>query len=226
MRGEESFETRPFDEVKSLDVKLAKYQRRLLVYLSGKYRDKDEHTVDCNIHYAKRIAVELWKMGFAVICPHGNSDHMGFEGDGGCFLEGDMVMVERSDLVVMLENWETSKGANLERRLAMKLAIPVYYWGVHQLALRRLASNDHRYLGARAAIIGRADRIAFITGYQPGGVYAAPVTGEGNCSTCGASWYKGKQTCIDEGMLGRFQEAFLQGEKCMVTPSPSCAESV
>ena len=190
MGGEESFETKPFSEVARLDEQLAKFKRRFLVYLSGKYRDKDEHSVDCNIHYAKLVAVELWKMGFAVICPHGNSDHMGYEGAGGAFLEGDMVMVERSDIVVMLDNWETSEGAKLERRLAMVLGIPVYYWSIHQLALRRLASDDRRYRDARATIVGRSDRIASVTGHHPSGVHIAPVVSEGNCSACGTPWDK------------------------------------
>ena len=234
MRGEESFETKPFDseqvnsilEAGQLDSQLAKYKRRLLVYLSGKYRDKDEHSVDCNIHYAKRVAVELWKMGFAVICPQSNSDHMGFDGDGGCFLEGDMVMVERSDLVVMLDNWETSEGSKLERRLALRLGIPVYYWGVHQLSLQRLTSDDHRYRGARAAIIGRADRLAFITGYQPDEVHISPVTSEGNCSTCGNPWDKGKFARKPRSLAERLQEDFIQNTKNTQTSHPEFRKQV
>ena len=112
-------EADPIMSAIELDAKLATYKRRMLVYLSGKYRDVDEHSVDCNIQHAKRVAADLWKMGYAVICPHANSQHMGFKDDGGCFLEGDMAMVERSDLLVMLPNWESSEGAQLERRLAM-----------------------------------------------------------------------------------------------------------
>ena len=211
MSGEESFEMNPFSEAARLDEKLAKFKSRLLVYLSGKYRDRDEHSVDCNIHYAKNIAVELWKMGFAVICPHSNSDHMGYEGADGAFLEGDMVMVGRSDLVVMLENWETSEGAKLERRLAMTLGSPVYFWSTHQLALRRLASNDYRSRDSRAAIVRRAGRIALITGYRPGSVHASPVAGEGNCDACGASWSQGRIAVELEPMRERLERDFGEG---------------
>lgn len=179
-------------EKNRLDKTIGAYKRRMLVYLSGKYRDADEHTVDCNIQYAKRVAVQLWKMGYAVICPHANSQHMGFVGDGSltlgdsCFLEGDMSMVERSDLVVMLDGWESSKGAKLERRLALRLGILVYYWGTNQLALKRIAENDCRYRGIRASIFGRAARIAEITGYKPD-EYIAPASAEEICDSCGAS---------------------------------------
>ena len=203
-------ETNQILEASRLDERLGKYKRRLLVYLAGKYRDKDEHSVDCNIHYAKLVAVELWKMGFAVICQHSNSDHMGFDGDDGVFLEGDMVMVERSDLVVMLDRWEDSEGARQERRLAMRLEIPVYYWCVHQLALQSIASNDPRKRCARDVMVKRAEKIALITGYQPNGVHVASGVAEDNCGTCGTSLGKGMASCANPGMMGRFLEAFLQ----------------
>lgn len=155
------------DAAGQLDFVIDSFGRRMLVYVSGKYRDVDESSVDQNIQYAKLVAIELWKMGYAVLCPHTNSQHMGFRGDDNVFLEGDMTMVERSDLVVMLENWETSDGAKLERRLAQRLGIPVYYWSVDQLALQRLAANDDLARDARAAIFGRAARIAEVTKYRP-----------------------------------------------------------
>lgn len=166
-----------------LDKKLDKIKRRLLVYVSGKYGDADTWGCDCNINCARKVAVELWKMGYAVICPHSNTAHMDYLDSRQVFLEGDMVMVERSDLLVMLPNWETSEGAQLERRLAMKLGIPVYYWDNHQIALQRIAQNDHRNRDARFMLFNRANRIANVTGYHPD-FYASPSTGE-VCSECG-----------------------------------------
>lgn len=189
-----------------LDSSISRFSRRLLVYLSGKYRDVDEHSVDKNIQRAKEIAVKLWKMGFAVICPHANSQHMGHNGDTrgevNAFLEGDMVMVERSDLVVMLDNWENSEGAKLERRLAMQLGIPVYYWSVHQESLQRLASNDASCRDARAAILGRVCRLSEITGYRPVAVFPGPVAYQAPCFAPGA----GRGTGPHLDSLGLFTE--------------------
>jgi len=153
------------EEAARLDNELTRFKRRLLVYVSGKYSDRDEWSVDCNIHYAKLVAVQLWDMGYAVLCPHANAGRMGFGAD--VFLEGDMVMLERSDLVVMLPNWESSHGAKLEHHLALKLGIPVYYWGCGQLDLMRLATDEPSCRGARACMLHRADRLAQVTGYHP-----------------------------------------------------------
>ena len=175
-----------------LDAKLVKYKRRLLVYLSGKYRDTSEWRVEQNIQAAEKVSKQLWHMGYSVICPQKNTAHFGSDDiDSSAFIEGDMVMVERSDIVVMLDNWETSSGALLERRLALKLSIPVYYWSCHQLALQRLCQNDYRYRDARAAILGRASRISEVTGYRTAGEHVAASSKE-VCDSCGTPRGEGR----------------------------------
>ena len=88
-----------------------------LVFISGKYRSD----VDTNIENAKRASIELWKQGYAVICPHLNTAHF----DGLCpdevWLEGDLEILKRCDVIYMLKGWEKSTGAVAEYRLAYKL---------------------------------------------------------------------------------------------------------
>ena len=68
-------------------------------------------------------------MGHAVICPHLNSAHM--ELDCGAtwedYLNGDLQIISRVDAVVMLEGWQDSKGAVMEREYALDNHIIVYY---------------------------------------------------------------------------------------------------
>ena len=96
-----------------------------LIYISGKYTGD----IDENISIARTYACELWEEGYAVICPHLNTSHM----ERDCkatyedFIEGDFEMVRRVDAVFMLPEWEMSKGANLERRVALERNIPVFY---------------------------------------------------------------------------------------------------
>jgi len=81
-----------------------------LAYTAGPYRDSREWQVVQNIREAEAIALELWKMGHAVICP-------------------------RCDLIVMLPQWKTSPGAIVEHDFAIQCEIPVYLWPQDKEAL-------------------------------------------------------------------------------------------
>ena len=98
-----------------------------VAYVAGPYRAKTIYETTQNIEAAKRLAVKLWKKGYAVICPHTNSALM----DGACadsvFLDGGLELLRRSDFVVLLDGWKDSSGTIKEVELANELDIPVYH---------------------------------------------------------------------------------------------------
>jgi hypothetical protein len=100
-----------------------------IVYLSGKYSDSTREAIDENIQKARRVAIQLWEAGFAVICPHLNTAHFG--DDCKCnhedYIKGDLAPLRRSDIVVMLDNWFDSVGAKMERKEAMRYNKPLFY---------------------------------------------------------------------------------------------------
>lgn len=98
-----------------------------VIYISGPYRGDCENEVFEHIAQARSIAVKLWDMGYAVICPHTNSFFMGSRLGDSRFLEGDLEILRRCDSVIMVGDWEKSVGARWERNLALKLNIPIYY---------------------------------------------------------------------------------------------------
>lgn len=97
----------------------------MLVYVAGKYSGE----VDKNIQAAREVAIDLWEIGHAVICPHLNSAYM--ESDCKCtwedYLQGDFNMIARVDALVMVRDWENSVGAVREHEYAQSLGIPIYY---------------------------------------------------------------------------------------------------
>ena len=97
-----------------------------LVYLAGPYRAPTEHGVAKNILAAWIASEEVWKAGCACICPHANAAFMAGEIADEVFLEGDLVMLERCDAVLMMDGWELSEGSIGEYNRAKELGIPVF----------------------------------------------------------------------------------------------------
>ncbi len=108
-------------------------RKPIVAMVSGKYTPVDPKNradalsqIERNIFVAKEVAKCLWGMGYAVICPQTNSGHFDDVAPPKYFYEGYLELVRRSDIIVMLPNWEESYGARLEYELAKKLGKEVY----------------------------------------------------------------------------------------------------
>ena len=120
-----------------------------IAYVSGPYRADDIEGVQDNIYHARKVAVELWKMGFAVICPHTNTAN--FPNGAGeldknkqdiKYIEGDLAFISRlhsgKDVIVMLPGWVNSDGSGQELDCAKHLSIKDYYWPMDKQKLWEL----------------------------------------------------------------------------------------
>jgi len=103
-----------------------------LLYLAGPFSapegDPDPlHTVEQNILAASRIALEAARAGWMPVCPHKNS--AGFQHcpdiPAVFWYDGDLELMKRCDAVLMLPGWRESKGAAVERAVAVAHGIPV-----------------------------------------------------------------------------------------------------
>jgi len=99
--------------------------RNIKVYVAGKYSGD----VEKNIEKAAQVSAKLWDIGFTVICPHMNTANFehrckitGWED----FLEGDLVLLKDCNMLVVLDDWEESKGARKEVKAAKEWGIPIY----------------------------------------------------------------------------------------------------
>jgi hypothetical protein len=101
-----------------------------VLYVAGPYRAASEYQVLQNIREAEAISLELWKMGFAAICPHKNTAFLGGAHDmpDDVWLRGDLEILERCDGVVLTPRWQYSAGAKAEKDHAQKHGIPVIEW--------------------------------------------------------------------------------------------------
>ena len=130
----------------------------MLIYVAGPYGSNTAENgtgegfvkgTDENIEQARKIAIELWEKGHAVICPHLNTAH--FENDCKAtwedYLKGDFDMITRCDALVLTPDWMRSKGATMEMNHARSLRIPIYIYpdipNPHPTELRAPAQSKH-----------------------------------------------------------------------------------
>lgn len=99
-----------------------------LIYVAGPYRSKlGVHGIVENIRAAEQAALQLWRMGYAVICPHKNTALFDGAAPDDVWLKGDIVMLLRCDAVYCLPTWESSTGAQGEVKAAEGAGIPVLF---------------------------------------------------------------------------------------------------
>lgn len=113
-----------------------------VAYTAGKYRSTQVHGIVRNIRAAEAVAIELWRMGFAVLTPHLNSALLDGAVPELSILNGDIELMRRCDLVVMLPRWEESVGATAERERALEMGMAVYEWPADRERLAVEARSD------------------------------------------------------------------------------------
>lgn len=96
-----------------------------VVYIAGPYRAPTEFEVVRNIRRAEEVAVELWRSGCAVVCPHLNTALLGGAVPDDTFIDGDLAILSRCDGLVTVVGWNASVGARAEVAQARHLGIPV-----------------------------------------------------------------------------------------------------
>ena len=98
-----------------------------VVYIAGPFRGPDAWTIECNIRRAETLALEVWRAGFAVICPHTNTRFFHEAAPDSVWLEGDIEILHRCDAVLVTPDWAMSQGAMAEVAIAQKAEIPVFH---------------------------------------------------------------------------------------------------
>ncbi len=101
-----------------------------VVYLAGAIRAPTVWEYEQNIRKAETIALELWNWGLAVISPHKNSYHWGGAVPIDLLLAGDIEMMLRCDMVVLLPDWIESAGTVAEVKVAGENNMPLYFWSL------------------------------------------------------------------------------------------------
>jgi hypothetical protein len=101
-----------------------------VVFVSGPFRSTSEPysqwEQSLNIQQAAALALQVWKLGAACICPHLNSAPFSGACDDDVWLSGDLAILARCDAVLLTPDWERSAGARAEKDYAEQLGLPVF----------------------------------------------------------------------------------------------------
>jgi nucleoside 2-deoxyribosyltransferase len=100
--------------------------RKKVVYVAGPFRAPTGWGVECNCRKAESLALECWRLGVTVICPHKNTQFFDGAADDSIWLEGDLELLRRSDAVILVEGWENSSSSCAEVIHAIDERIPVF----------------------------------------------------------------------------------------------------
>jgi hypothetical protein len=110
-----------------------KDERMSVVYIAGPYRGKDAWEIETNIRHAETLALAVWRLGAAALCPHCNTRYFQNAAPDSVWLEGDLELLRRCDAVIFTDDWQRSLGAQAEHAFAERERIPIFY-GLDELA--------------------------------------------------------------------------------------------
>ena len=98
-----------------------------VVYVAGPYRGQDHWVIEGNIRRAEALALAVWMLGAAAICPHANTRYFQGAAPDELWLDGDLAILAKCDAILMTPDWERSVGARAEHKAAKAVGMPVFY---------------------------------------------------------------------------------------------------
>ena len=98
-----------------------------LIYIAGPYKGGTGWEIEENVRQAERYALQVWKLGYAAVCPHCNTRLFFGEIDEDLAMKGCLEILSRCDGMLLIPGWEGSLGATLEWKTATRLSLPVYF---------------------------------------------------------------------------------------------------
>ena len=97
-----------------------------VVYIAGPFRAPSAWAIEQNIRRAEALALDVWWLGAAALCPHANTRYFQGAARDEVWLRGDLEMLRRCDAVLLVPGWQSSEGTRAEVEYARNHGIPVF----------------------------------------------------------------------------------------------------
>ena len=89
-----------------------------VVYTAGAFTAPTAWRIEQNIRCAEEYGLEVARLGASPLIPHANTRFFHGEGSPEFWYRATEALLLKSDAILMLPNWTTSRGAVNERSLA------------------------------------------------------------------------------------------------------------
>jgi hypothetical protein len=96
-----------------------------VVYIIGPFRAASAWDVEQNIRRAEEIALEVWRLGAAAICPHTNTRFFQGAAPDDVWLAGDIEILKRCDAAIAVSDCNGSRGSVGEFLVCQENNIPL-----------------------------------------------------------------------------------------------------
>ena len=101
--------------------------RNVVLYVAGPYRADTIYKIKKNIERAEEVAMDIWRSGFSVICPHKNTAFFDGELSDDSWMIGGLEVLKRCDGLYLINGWEYSTGSVKEMEYARDNGIPIFH---------------------------------------------------------------------------------------------------
>ena len=98
-----------------------------VVFIAGPFRAATPWQVEENVRAAERVALDIWRLGAAALCPHTNTRFFDKVLSDDVFLAGTRELLRRCDAMYIIGDWLSSHGTHAELDFARAYDIPVFH---------------------------------------------------------------------------------------------------
>ena len=120
-------------------------KRMKIAYIAGSYTGRTTWDVEQHVRKAEELALEVAQYGVMPLCPHTNTRFFHGQCTEDFWYAGTMALLEVSDVMVFVEGWENSTGAQAESKRARELKIPVIPPGELHLLLDVFRQHEPKH---------------------------------------------------------------------------------
>lgn len=96
-----------------------------VIFIAGPFRAPTTWQVELNIRKAEALALEVWRAGYAAICPHTNTRFFDKELPDEVWLNGIHEILRRCDGMILVKG-PISEGMKAEINVAKETLIPIF----------------------------------------------------------------------------------------------------
>jgi hypothetical protein len=97
-----------------------------VVYIAGPYTAPNAWAIEQNIRRAEEAGMYVAECGAMPIIPHANTRFFHGTKTAQFWYDGTLELLRRSDAILLVEDWERSKGAREEREEAERLGLKIF----------------------------------------------------------------------------------------------------